>query len=96
KRRMTMRLAFPFPDEDMRERLWAAHIPADIPRAGALDLATLAKRYPLSGGYIRNCALRAAFLAAAEGAPLAQAHLVRAVELEYHEMGKLAPGGRLE
>jgi adenylate kinase family enzyme len=96
KRRMTMRLAFPFPDEDMRERLWAAHIPADIPRAGALDLAALARRYPLSGGYIRNCALRAAFLAAAEGAPLTQAHLVRAVELEYHEMGKLAPGGRLE
>jgi adenylate kinase family enzyme len=96
KRRMTMRLAFPFPDEDMRERLWAAHIPADIPRSGALDLAALARRYPLSGGYIRNCALRAAFLAAAEGAPLTQVHLVRAVELEYHEMGKLAPGGRLE
>jgi ATPase family associated with various cellular activities (AAA) len=96
KRRMTMRLAFPFPDEDMRERLWAAHIPADIPRSGALDLAALARRYPLSGGYIRNCALRAAFLAAADGLPLAQVHLVRAVELEYHEMGKLAPGGRLE
>ena len=96
KRRMTMRLAFPFPDEDMRERLWAAHIPADIPRAGSFDLAALARRYPLSGGYIRNCALRAAFLAAADGLPLAQAHLVRAVELEYHEMGKLAPSGRLE
>jgi Holliday junction resolvasome RuvABC ATP-dependent DNA helicase subunit len=96
KRRMTMRLAFPFPDEDMRERLWAAHIPADIPRSGALDLAELARRYPLSGGYIRNCALRAAFLAAADGLPLSQRHLVRAVELEYHEMGKLAPGGRLE
>ncbi len=96
KRRMTMRLAFPFPDEDMRARLWEAHIPSDIPRAGTFDLAELARRFPLSGGYIRNCALRAAFLAAAEGVPLSFAHLVRAVELEYHEMGKLAPSGRLE
>jgi hypothetical protein len=96
KRRMTMRLAFPFPDEDMRARLWEAHLPADIPRAGTFDLAELARRFPLSGGYIRNCALRAAFLAAAEGVPLSFAHLVRAVELEYHEMGKLAPSGRLE
>jgi adenylate kinase family enzyme len=96
KRRMTMRLAFPFPDEDMRARLWEAHIPADIPRAGTFDLAELARRFPLSGGYIRNCALRAAFLAAAEGVPLSYAHLVRAVELEYQEMGKLAPSGRLE
>jgi SpoVK/Ycf46/Vps4 family AAA+-type ATPase len=96
KRRMTMRLAFPFPDEDMRALLWEAHLPADIPRAGAFDLAELARRFPLSGGYIRNCALRAAFLAAAEGVPLSYAHLVRAVELEYQEMGKLAPSGRLE
>ncbi|ACY14554.1 AAA ATPase central domain protein [Haliangium ochraceum DSM 14365] len=96
KRRMTMRLAFPFPDEQMRARLWAAHIPSDIPKAGEFDLDGLAERFPLSGGYIRNCALRAAFLAAAEETPLTQEHLVRAVELEYKEMGKLAPSGRLE
>src|SRR5579862_1114133 len=64
KRRLSFRLTFPFPDEEMREKLWAGHLPADVPRAGAFDLADLARRFRLSGGYIRNAALRAAFLAA--------------------------------
>ena len=56
----------------------------------------LARRFPLSGGYIRNCALRAAFLAAHEGRPMRQEHLLRAVQLEYREMGKLSTSSRLE
>src|SRR5512139_1075972 len=60
KRRLSFRLTFPFPDEEQRERLWRAHLPAQLPIRGALDLAGIAQRYRLSGGYIRNCALRAA------------------------------------
>jgi AAA+ superfamily predicted ATPase len=96
KRRMSLRLAFPFPDEEMRVRLWAAHIPPEVPTDGEFDFADLAKRFPMSGGYIRNSALRAAFLAAQENLPVTQDHLVRAIHLEYREMGKLAPGGRME
>jgi adenylate kinase family enzyme len=96
KRRLSLRLAFPFPDEDMRVRLWAAHIPPEVPTKGDFDFADLARRFPMSGGYIRNSALRAAFLAAQEGAPLAQDHLQRAIGLEYREMGKLSAGGRME
>jgi hypothetical protein len=96
KRRMTVRLQFPFPDEDMRTRLWAAHVPPQTPIAGDLDFAELARRFPLSGGYIRNSALRAAFLAAQEARPLAHEHLVRAVQLEYRELGKLSTTGQME
>ena len=96
KRRMSLRLQFPFPDEETRVQLWAAHVPSEAPVAGDLDFADLARRFPLSGGYIRNSALRAAFLAAQEARPLSQEHLVRAVQLEYREIGKLAPSGRLE
>ncbi len=96
KRRLSLRLMFPFPDEDMRVRLWAAHMPPEVPTKGDFDFAELAKRFPMSGGYIRNSALRAAFLAAQEGVPLSQDHIVRAIQLEYREMGKLAPGGRME
>jgi SpoVK/Ycf46/Vps4 family AAA+-type ATPase len=96
KRRMSLRLSFPFPDEEMRVRLWAAHIPPEVPTDGEFDFADLAKRFPMSGGYIRNSALRAAFLAAQENVPVTQDHLVRAIHLEYREMGKLAPGGRME
>ncbi|HWM87426.1 MAG TPA: ATP-binding protein [Kofleriaceae bacterium] len=96
KRRMTLRLAFPFPDEEMRVRLWVAHIPPEVPTRGDFDFAELARRFPMSGGYIRNSALRAAFLAAQEALPLSQEHLVRAIQLEYRELGKLSTGGRME
>ncbi len=96
KRRMSLRLQFPFPDEDMRVRLWASHVPANVPIAGDLDLVELAHRFPLSGGYIRNSALRAAFLAAQEDVALSHDHLVRAIQLEYRELGKLSTSGRME
>ena len=96
KRRMSMRLTFPFPDEETRERLWRAHIPPSIPADGALRLEELAQRYRLSGGYIRNAAVRAAFLAAEEGSPLSFALLERSVKAEFREIGKLADSGALE
>jgi SpoVK/Ycf46/Vps4 family AAA+-type ATPase len=96
KRRLSCRLTFPFPDDEGRERLWAVHLPAQMPRAGKLDLAGLARRYRMSGGYIRNAALRAAFLAAEENSPLTQDHLERAVRAEFREGGKLAESGLLE
>ena len=66
------------------------------PIAGDFDFKDLARRFPLSGGYIRNSTLRGAFLAAQENRPLAQEHLLRAIALEYREMGKLATSGRME
>jgi hypothetical protein len=80
----------------MRVRLWAAHIPPEAPTEGDFDFTDLARRFPMSGGYIRNSALRAAFLAAQEDVPMTHNHLERAIHLEYREMGKLAPGGRIE
>ncbi|MEO8707271.1 MAG: ATP-binding protein, partial [Kofleriaceae bacterium] len=63
KRRMSFRLSFPFPDEETRAELWRAHLPPELPIAGVLTLDALARKYQLSGGYIRNACLRAAFLA---------------------------------
>ena len=96
KRRLSCRLTFPFPDEDARERLWRVHLPDQLPLAGKLDLADLARRYKMSGGYIRNAALRAAYLAAAEGSALSATHLHHAIEAEYRDHGKLGRGGALE
>jgi hypothetical protein len=95
RRRLTVHVQFPFPDETERERLWHAHLPRSLPRAGSLDVAGLASKYALSGGYIRNAALRAAFLAAGESSPVTTAHIHRAIALEYQRSGKLGHG-RLE
>lgn len=95
KRRLAFRLSFPFPDEETRADLWRIHLPQELPTAGSFDLEGLASRYEVSGGYIRNAVLRAAFLAAQEGGPLTQRHLERAIRLEYLELGKLIEGGAL-
>jgi SpoVK/Ycf46/Vps4 family AAA+-type ATPase len=95
KRRLSFRLSFPFPDEETREQLWRAHLPPELPIGGPLTLDTLARKYQLSGGYIRNACLRAAFLAAQEETLLHQHHLERAVALEFAELGKLSTTGTI-
>jgi len=96
KRRLTYRVTFPFPDEEMREQLWRSLIPPQVPIQGKLDFAGLSQRFRLSGGYIRNAALRAAFLAVEEGSSLTHEHLERAIRMEFREIGKLAESGTLE
>lgn len=96
KRRLSFRITFPIPDEEIREQLWQKHLPPSLPTAGELDLGGLARKYHLAGGAVRNCVVRAAFLAASEQQPLRQEHLLRAIRLEYRAVGKLAEGGPLE
>ncbi len=94
QRRLSLHLRFQVPDEDERAKLWRAMLPAAAPVAPNLDVGGLAQRFEMSGGYIRNAALRAAFLAAEEGTPIMNAHLEHAARLEYEGMGKIvAPRG---
>jgi hypothetical protein len=44
------------------------------------------------GAWIRNAAVAAAFLAAAEGRPIAQSHFVHAMQREYEKSGRAFPG----
>jgi hypothetical protein len=90
QRRLSLHLRFELPDVDERAQLWRAMLPATAPVAPELDFAALARRYAMSGGYIRNAALRAAFLAADEGSEITAAHLERAARVEYEGLGKIA------
>ncbi len=89
QRRLSLHLRFEVPDVEERAHLWRAMLPPSAPVASDLDFAGLAMRYEMSGGYIRNATLRAAFLAADEDASITAAHLERAARLEYEGMGKL-------
>jgi AAA+ superfamily predicted ATPase len=95
ERRMSVHVHFPFPDEVSRAEMWRRMIPAEASVADDVDFDWLASRYQLSGGFIRNVILRAAFIAARCGEPLRMDHLVEAAELEYQERGALIAGGRL-
>ena len=89
-RRLSLHVRFELPDVDEREQLWRAMLPIAAPVADDIDAPSLARRFAMSGGYIRNAALRAAFMAADEGAAISGRHLELAAKLEYEGMGKIA------
>jgi ATP-dependent 26S proteasome regulatory subunit len=88
-RRMHHVVEFPTPDALDRERIWRSVFPQSAPLEAALDLGFLARQFDLVGGSIRNIALAAAFLAAADGGTISMEHLIRATAREYQKLGKL-------
>jgi hypothetical protein len=86
-RRLRFVIDFPFPDADARARIWQNAFPKEAP-VGKLDYEFLA-RLEIAGGNIRNIALGAAFLAAADGSGIDERHVMHAVRREYAKIQKL-------
>ena len=89
RRRLSLKVDFPLPEIEERLKLWRTMLPAEAAVTPDIDFDTLADKYEMSGGYIKNAALRAAFLAADEGVPISMRHLTRAARSEYQAMGKV-------
>ncbi|HEX3760893.1 MAG TPA: ATP-binding protein, partial [Kofleriaceae bacterium] len=90
RRRLRFRIEFPAPDARERELLWQAMLPPEVPVARDIDFAEVAQRYEMTGGFIKNAVVRAAFLAAGEQLPgITSALLLRAAQLEWEAMGHL-------
>ena len=93
-RRLQFTVDFPVPEAADRLRIWTRIWPEKAPLDPGLDLERLAREVDLPGGNIRNIALAAAFLAAADGGTITMVHLRRAVAREYQKMGKILPAER--
>ncbi len=87
-RRLGFTVHFPFPNTADRREIWDRVWPDEVPLGADVDLDDLAERFRLSGGNIRNAALAAAFLAAADGTAVRREHLLRAVRREYQKLGR--------
>ncbi len=86
-RRLHAIVEFSMPNVEDRLRIWQSVWPKDTPRDSELDLNLMARRFEISGGSIRNIALMAAFLAAADDSgAVGMDHLLRATRLEYQKM----------
>ncbi|HEY4182343.1 MAG TPA: ATP-binding protein [Kofleriaceae bacterium] len=90
RRRLAVQVRFDVPDCNQRRDLWRAVLPAQAPYAGTIDLDALAERFAMTGGYIKNAALRAAYLAAERGESISTNDLLRGAKVEYEAMGKVA------
>ncbi len=67
KRRIRFWVTFPFPDAKQRTALWRSMLPPDAPLDPEIpdsEWEALGEEFELSGGSIKNAALRAAFYAA--------------------------------
>jgi hypothetical protein len=90
KRRLAAHIVFAAPDDDERTRLWERQTTTGAsPLADDVDCEELSRLFPkMTGANIRNAAISAAFLAAADGATrIRQSHLIRAARAEYRSMG---------
>lgn len=86
-RRLRFHVDFPFPDANYRQKIWQKSFPSQASVA-KLDSSFLA-RLEISGGNIKNIALNAAFMAAADGQVIEMNHIVRATKREYDKIGKM-------
>jgi hypothetical protein len=90
KRRLAAHVVFAKPDEEERALLWERQATTgSAPLANDVDPEELAAMFPnMTGANIRNAAIAAAFLAAADNAPcITHAHLLRAARAEYRSIG---------
>jgi SpoVK/Ycf46/Vps4 family AAA+-type ATPase len=65
-RRLSLKVKFEVPDQEMRLRIWKRMFPSKAPLSRDINWEMLAS-IPVTGGYIKNAVLRAARLAAARG-----------------------------
>jgi hypothetical protein len=91
-RRLQIIVEYSEPDAVQRRALWDTHLPKTAPLGASVDTSTLAELYPIVGALISNAAVAAGFMAAAEGSPIEQRHLVRCVQREYQKSGRAFPG----
>ena len=94
-RRLSFIVEFPCPDEESRRRLWKSIWPPQVPRSRELDLEFMATQFKLPGGAVKNIAVAAAFLAAADGGELRTEHLLWAARREIEKSGRRVAGAEM-
>ncbi len=87
-RRISYKVTFTEPKKEHRLKLWDMHLPAGRV-AEDVDLDSLANRFELSGGAIKNAVLRACYRAAGEGRIISMEDLMDCAQLESHALGKV-------
>lgn len=88
-RRISYVIHFALPDAGARKSIWKGIFPARTPLDEGVDFDYLSRQFELSGGSIKNIAVAAAFMAAAQDVPVSMGHIVRAVKYEMAKQGKI-------
>ena len=81
-RRFRYYLLFKEPDEQIRYEIWSSVFPKQAPVASEVDYRELARIFKFTGAIIKNVALTAAYLAAAQGVSIGLLEIMVAIRRE--------------
>ncbi len=90
-RRIRHIIDFPVPDEAQRASIWRQTIPPAVAAQSRIDVAFLARQFPLSGGHIRSIVFNACLQSAHAGGDrkeLHMKHVLIAVKREYDKLNR--------
>jgi hypothetical protein len=90
-RRITYLAQFPKPDKAARKEVFLRLLPPQLPVDKDVNWDYLAERIELSGGYLKNIVVSAAFSAANDNSPLHMRHLVTAAIREMRKTQVIVP-----
>lgn len=90
-RRITYAARLERPDEAARLMLYNKILPDSTPRDKGLDFKFFSKEFELSGSEIKEILYSAASMAAGDGVPLSNKHMVRAIRYQQEKTGNLIP-----
>jgi len=92
RRRLSLRVESPVPDEAEREKLWAALVGGDLPREPGVDLADLARRFAMTAWLHHERHGARGVPRCTRGTAVGMWHLLRVARSEYRAMGKVVTG----
>lgn len=87
-RRFKYLVNFHLPTAPLRLAIWKAMFPPCVPLSETADLEWLAQHFELSGAFIKNIAVSAAFYAAEEQTEIDMVHLLRGLKREMLKEGR--------
>jgi SpoVK/Ycf46/Vps4 family AAA+-type ATPase len=89
QRRINFRISFPFPEKKYRAIIWEKLIPKECPLADEVDFNVLGEYFELSGGYIKNAVVRAAYRAYGDDRSICYEDFLFAAERECESAGRI-------
>lgn len=89
KRRISFTINISMPDTVTRKKLWESVFPKEAPLSDKIDFDLLAEKFQLTGSNIKNAAVSAAYLAAADQSPISREHLAKALKSELFKIGHI-------
>lgn len=88
-RRINHILDFHMPSIEFRQAIWQKIYPKELPISTDVDFDYVASRFELTGGNIKNIALRSAFIAAEKETDVTMTEILLSVKEEMHKIGKV-------